>query len=94
MPRFYIFTVVFSMVLGILTYKFVTVGTNLWELLTYISLWCLIWVNEKTAFFENLIPDRYRKWVGLVLALLLALLLLWSNREWFYELSASLDTGF
>jgi len=72
MPRFYIFTVIISMTLGILTYKILTTKTDLPYLILYAILWALVYLNEKTAALENLIPNKLRKYVGLALGISLA----------------------
>ena len=76
MPRFYIFSTILSMLIGVLVYRMVEkAGADIPSVAAITALVLMLYLNEKKAVFENRIGSRGRK----VLALLgiFALVLLW-----------------
>lgn len=77
MPRFYFFTVLFSMIAGVILYVGLMKGFDVGHVILLIILTLLTYVNEKKALFENLLNNKVRRIIGILFILFILFLLVY-----------------
>ena len=82
MPRVYIFTIIFSITLGVILDRVaVKRSLNILDLIFIAALLLMLYGNEKKAFLEGLLRSRARTFIGvsvMTLVLLAFLFVLYS----------------
>jgi len=78
LPRTYVFTIVFSMIIGAVLYKiYITSNIILWELIAIAVLGLLIGLNEKKALLENMLSRTARKTLRYIFVFMVCIIGVW-----------------